>query len=427
MFKNLIQFFYELFVSLHFTEYQSVLFSESATFISLLVFAVITYYLSWFIIKRTVIIFIQRSDNHFDDILLKNRVISRFSYFVPSFIISKFAPSSLPSFPDAFATVQKTIEIYVIFVAMLVISAIISSLYDFYNTLDVSKNKPVKGLAQILKLVVFIVGGLMILATLMNQNLANLVIGLGTLSAVLMLVFKDPILGFVGGIQLSLNDMVRIGDWISMPKYNADGDVLEITLTTVKVQNFDKTITTIPTYALVSDSFTNWRGMSESGGRRVKRNISIDMETVRFCSQEMIEKFKQFHLIEAYIHQKEMEIADFNQLHQIDASTMVNGRRQTNLGVFRAYLKAYLQSHPLVHNEMPVLVRQLQSSDKGIPMEVYFFSSRQAWTEYEDLQSDVFDHVLAVIPLFGLRVFQQPSGGSIEKATLLMKDYKEIQ
>ena len=421
MFNEFIQLFRELFLSLNFSPSQASMLSEGTAFVSLLLLAGVAYYVAWFVIKRTVISLIQRSDNHFDDILVKNKVISRFSYFVPSFIVSKFAAYTLPSFENAVASVQKTIEVYVIFVVMLLLSAIVSSLYDFYNTLDVSKNKPIKGFAQVLKLIVFVVGGLMIIATLLNQNIGNLVIGLGTLSAVLMLVFKDPILGFVGGLQLSLNDMVRLGDWISMPKYGADGDVLEITLTTVKVQNFDKTITTIPTYALVSDSFTNWRGMAESGGRRVKRHISLDMESVRFCDQGMLRKFEQFQLISAYLTAKENEIRQFNNQHGVDETTLVNGRRQTNLGVFRAYLKEYLKAHPLVHKEMSVLVRQLQPSEKGIPMEVYFFSRKQAWAEYEDLQSDVFDHILAVIPEFGLRVFQNPSGAGLEKALVQLK------
>ncbi len=414
MFQEIIQLFRELFLSLHLSGYQSLVFAESATFICLVLLAVVVYFIARFFIKRIVNQIIHRTDTEIDDILLRNKVIGRLSYYVPSFIISKFAAYTLPSFTDAVLTVQKTIDIYVIFVSMLLLSSIISSLYDFYNTFDTSKNKPIKGFAQVLKLLVFVVGSLMILASLMNQNLGNLVIGLGTLSAVLMLVFKDPILGFVGGLQLSVNDMVRIGDWISMPKYGADGDVLDITLTTVKVQNFDKTITTIPTYALVSDSFTNWRGMSEAGGRRVKRNISLDMESVKFCNETMLNRFRTFHLISDYIVEKEADIQKFNIENQLDTSTLVNGRRQTNLGVFRAYLLAYLRSHPMIHQGMPVLVRQLQPSETGIPIEVYFFSRFTSWPEYEDVQSDIFDHILAVLPSFELRIFQNPSGARIE-------------
>lgn len=416
MFQFFNRFFLELASALHVPEAQAILFSESATFLCLFVISIIAYFITRIIIKQTLVGIIKRSSNNFDDILLKNKVISRFSYLVPSYIITKFASHTLISFPEAVLAIQKTINIYVIFVWILVLSALISSLYDYYTSLDVSKNKPVKGLAQVLKLIVYVVGSLLILATLMDKNLSSIIIGFGTLSAVLMLVFKDPILGFVGGIQLSTNDMVRIGDWITMPKYNADGDVLEITLTTVKVQNFDKTITTIPTYALVSDSFTNWRGMSESGGRRVKRHITLDMETVQFCTEEMLETFKKFELVKDYIISKEKELEQFNDLHGFDDINLVNMRRQTNIGIFRAYLKSYLQNHPWVHQNMSILVRQLQSSERGIPMEIYFFTNIQEWASYEDIQSDVFDHVMAVLPLFGLRAFQNPSGNTIEKA-----------
>ncbi|GAB1417977.1 mechanosensitive ion channel [Bacteroidales bacterium] len=420
LFEPFIHLFQELFTSLHFTEQQALVLAESSTFIGLLLLSVIIYYITWYIIKRTVIRMIDRSTTKFDDILLHNKVLSRFSYYVPSFIVSKFVPYSLPSYPKAILSVQKMVDVYVIFVTMLVVSSLIGSFYDYYLSKDSSRNKPIKGLAQVLKLVAYIIGSLMILATLLDKNLGNIVIGLGTLSAVLMLVFKDPILGFVGGLQLSVNDMVRIGDWISMPKYNADGDVLEITLTTVKVQNFDKSITTIPTYALVSDSFINWRGMTEAGGRRVKRSLNLDMESVRFCDEQMLNKYGRFHLISQYVHEKETEIQQFNEENKLDTSTLVNGRRQTNLGVFRMYLTAYLKSFPGVHQELPVQVRQLQPSENGIPIEVYFFSQKLSWPDFENIQSDVFDHILAVLPEFGLRVFQHPSGANIEKGISML-------
>jgi miniconductance mechanosensitive channel len=428
MFEFVNRFFAELASALHIPESQAILFSESATFLFLVIVAIIAYYATRYFIKRTLVVFIKRSANDFDDILLKNKVISRISYFVPSLIISRFVGLTLISFPAAVLVIQKTIDVYVVLVIVMVLSAFISSLYDYYTSLDTSKGKPVKGFAQVLKLIVYVIGGLLILAIFLDKNVGSIILGLGTLSAVLMLVFKDPILGFVGGLQLSLNDMVRLGDWITMPKYNADGDVLEITLTTVKVQNFDKTITTIPTYALVSDSFTNWRGMTESGGRRVKRHITLDMETVKFCTTEMLETFKKFELVKDYIISKEKEIEHFNEVNGFDDTTLVNMRRQTNIGVFRAYLKSYLQNHAWVHQAMSILVRQLQSSERGIPMEIYFFTNIQEWASYEDIQSDVFDHIMAVLPLFGLRVFQNPSGNSIEKAVEGLKlTQKQVQ
>lgn len=421
MFDWIIEVFKRIALSLRFGEHYANIFAESIAFIGLFVIALALYYLTLYVIRRTIYQFIKRSKTSFDDILMKNKVISRASLLMPSYIINKFAPHALPSFPEVASFVQATIEVYVIFVIALVIDALITSANDFYNTFEVSKSKPIKGLTQVLKIVLYIVAGLLIIATLVGQNLSNIIIGLGTLSAVMMLIFKDPILGFVGGIQLTLNDMVRIGDWISMPKFGADGDVLEITLTTVKVQNWDKTITTIPTYSMVSDYFTNWRGMSESGGRRIKRHISIDMASVRFCTAEMLEKYKKYQLIRDYISRKESEIEKFNQSNEIDTSTLVNGRRQTNLGVFRIYLRTYFENHPRVNQDMTIIVRQLQPTELGIPLEVYLFSQNQAWIAYEDLQSDIFDHILAVIPKFDLRVFQAPSDASLSRLTELFQ------
>jgi miniconductance mechanosensitive channel len=412
----------KLFQPLQFNEETLLILSEGISFFSLVVLAIIAYYLSWYIIKRTLIVIITRSENKYDDILLKNKTISRFSYLVPSYIINTFAPATLPSFPQAYEFVQNTIEVYVVFVVALVLDSLLSTAHDIYKTFEVAKSKPIKGLVQVLKIVLYIAAGLMIIATLAGQSIGSMLIGLGTISAVLMLVFKDPILGFVGGMQLSMNDMVRIGDWISMPKYGADGDVLEITLTTVKVQNWDRTITTIPTYAMVTDYFQNWRGMEESGGRRIKRHISLDMESVRFCTPEMLEKYKSYQLISQYLEDKEKDIQAYNNANGIDTSNLVNGRRQTNLGVFRAYIKAYLTNHPRVHLGMTMLVRQLQPTEKGIPIEIYVFSNRQAWAEYEDLQSDIFDHVLSVIPMFDLRIFQAPNNYSLSKLAEVLQE-----
>jgi len=230
------------------------------------------------------------------------------------------------------------------------------------------------------------------------------------MTAVLILVFKDSILGLVAGIQLSANDMVRIGDWIEMPEFGADGDVTDVTLNTVKVQNWDKTITTIPAYALISDSFKNWRGMSESGGRRIKRSISIDMDSIKFCTPEMLERFESFGAISEYINTKRAEIEAFNATLDTDISVVVNRRNLTNVGTFRAYVEFYLRSHPNIHHGMTFLVRQLPPDEHGLPIEIYVFSSDQDWINYEGIQADIFDHMLAVIPMFDLAVFQSPSG-----------------
>jgi miniconductance mechanosensitive channel len=226
-------------------------------------------------------------------------------------------------------------------------------------------------------------------------------------------VFKDSILGLVASFQVSANDMVRIGDWIEMPNYGADGDVIDISLNTVKVQNWDKTISTIPTYALVSDPVKNWRGMAESGGRRIQRAIHIDMHTVKFCTEEMLDRFEKFEHLSDYLAPRRREVADFNREHNVDTSQSVNGRRLTNLGTFRAYVSGYLRHHPKIHRDLTFLVRQLQPNDKGIPIEIYVFSNDQEWANYEALQADIFDHIIAAVPAFDLAVFQSPTGRDV--------------
>jgi miniconductance mechanosensitive channel len=251
------------------------------------------------------------------------------------------------------------------------------------------------------------------ISIVIDQSPLILLSGLGALTAVILLIFKDSILGLVAGIQLVANDMVRPGDWIEMPKYGADGDVIEITLNTVKVQNWDKTITTIPTYALISDSFKNWRGMQESGGRRIKRAVYVDVSSVRFCTPEMTAKFSRIKVLEEYIARKQAEMREYNEKHGIDDAVLVNGRRMTNLGTFRAYLVEYLKRHPKIHQDMTFLVRHLQPTELGLPIEIYVCSNDQEWSNYEGIQADIFDHIFASLPEFGLRPFQSPTGSDI--------------
>ncbi|MBP5643141.1 MAG: mechanosensitive ion channel, partial [Bacteroidales bacterium] len=261
------------------------------------------------------------------------------------------------------------------------------------------------------KIIAIMICILLVIGVIINKDMKDLLIGLGTLSAVLMLVFKDPILGFVGGIQLTSNDMVRIGDWIV--KGDADGNVIDIGLTTVKVQNWDNTISTIPTYSMITDPFINWRGMSEAGGRRISRSIIIDLDTVKFCTPEMLEKYKQFQLVKDYIDTKEKEIEEFNKQNNIDTSNLVNGRRQTNLGIFRAYLTAYIKQNPNLNHNLTMLVRQKDPTEFGVPMQIYCFSAKTDWLSYEAIQNDIFDHVYAVVNQFDLKVYQRPSSYSI--------------
>ena len=267
---------------------------------------------------------------------------------------------------------------------------------------------------QVIKIILVFVIGITVISFVVDKDPSKLLAGLGAMTAVLMLIFKDAILGLVAGIQLSANNMVHLGDWIEMPKYGADGDVIDISLTTVKVQNWDKTISMVPAYALVSDTFKNWRGMSESGGRRIKRSVNIDMSTIRFCDEAMLDKFRKFQYITEYIDSKKRELSEFNTAAQVDDSELVNGRRMTNIGTLRAYIIAYLKNNPKIHKDMTFLVRQLQPTTEGLPLEIYVFSNDTAWVNYEGIQADIFDHILAVVPEFGLRVFQNPTGSDFK-------------
>nr|MBC8485194.1 mechanosensitive ion channel [Bacteroidota bacterium] len=304
---------------------------------------------------------------------------------------------------------------YMLIVVILAINALLNAITDIYQDFTISKRKPIKGYVQVVMIIIYVIGGIIIIAILFGKNPLGLLGGLGAFSAILLLVFKDPILGFVGGIQLSANKMLQPGDWVSMPEYNADGTVTDVALTTVKVQNWDKTISTIPTYSLITGSFKNWRGMEESGGRRIKRSINIDMKSIKFCTPDMLKKFEEILDVKEYVKNKEIELEAYNTEMNIDNSVLVNGRRQTNIGIFRAYLRGYLHNHPLINDNMTFLIRQLQQTEKGLPVEIYVFSKLQEWAKYEDLQSDIFDHVLAVIPEFELKVFQNPTGEDFQR------------
>ena len=284
-----------------------------------------------------------------------------------------------------------------------------------YSFSSIASEIPLKGVVQVVKIVALFLAGLSLIASILNQSATVLLSGLGALSAILILVFRDSLMGFVGGLQLIANRMVATGDWIEMPKYGADGDVIDIALTTVKVRNWDKTITCIPTYALISESFKNWRGMQESGGRRIKRTINIDLSTIKFCDQQALERFSKIQYIADYIQRKQDEIDAFNAANQVDQVSLVNGRRLTNVGTFRAYVEAYLRNHSKVHQEMTFLVRHKQPGDQGLPIEIYVFSNDQVWANYESIQADIFDHLIAVVPEFDLRIFQVPSGDNFQQ------------
>ena len=337
----------------------AVLITTVAAVTVVVVLAFIGLYASRRIARKTLHRLIHLTRNHWDNILVEKKLFDRLTLIVPVLIVRFFIPVVLPAYPRAEAVAGRLVSILIILVALLVIDAVFSALHAIYQTLKVSREIPLTGFVQVLKIALYFISVVLIVSVIFDRTPVYFFSGLGAMTAVLMLVFKDPILGFVAGIQLISNRMLKQGDWIEMPKYGADGDVLDITLTTVKVRNWDNTITTIPTYSLIADSFKNWRGMQESGGRRIKRAIYIDMNTIRFCSPEMLERFAGIRYIADYMQRKNQEIDQYNNDHGIDAADRANARRLTNLGTFRAYVDAYLRNHAMINQQMTFLVRQL--------------------------------------------------------------------
>ncbi len=354
-----------------------------------------------------------KTNSNWDNILFENGVFKRLSHLVPAVIIYFGVAAALQSFPEVVKIFRSATYVYMIISGILVIDALINSLHQIYNTLTISKNRTIKGYVQVVKIFVYILGAGIVFSILLQRDLVTFFAGLGVMAAVILLIFKDTILGLVAGVQLSANDMVRLGDWIQMDSRNADGTVIDISLNTVKVQNWDRTISTIPTYALVSESFTNWRGMEESGGRRIKRSVLIDMKSIHFLDKTETEELKKIQIIKDYIEKRELEIEQYNRENNIDATIPVNGRRLTNIGTFRRYIEEYLKRHPKINNEMTFLVRHQQPTEKGLPVEIYVFCSDKRWAYYEEVQADIFDHFLAIVSHFGLRIYQNPTGEDI--------------
>ncbi len=373
------------------------------------VLAVVANFVAKRVLLRAVVTLTERTKTTWDDALTERRVFHRLAHTAPALVIYFFAPSVLG--PDASATTLVTAGclLYIVVVVVSVLDGVLNATVDIVRASRYGHRLPLTSFAQVAKLVLYGVAVIIVLSVLVGESPALLLSGLGVMTTVLMVVFKDAILGFVAGIQLSANKMVAPGDWIEMPKYGADGDVLEVALTTVKVQNFDKTITTVPTYALISESFKNWRGMSESGGRRIKRAINIDMSSIRFCDDAMVERLSKIHYMADYLAEKRREIETWNAGHEGEPTTSLHPRHLTNIGTFRAYIVAYLRHHPKIHPKLTFLVRQLAPTDHGLPIEIYVFSTDQNWINYEGIQSDIFDHLLAVVPQFGLRVYQRLS------------------
>ena len=368
-------------------------------------------------IKRSIEKFAHYTIQQWDDILVEKHIVKRILYFIPLILLYVLSSPILTG-TSLLPFSQALISVLFLIAVMMFLDAMLSALLAIYGKSAIAKEISITPFVQVLKLGLYFVTGILLLSLLLQKTPLYFLSGLGALTAVLMFVFKDVLMGFVAGIQLIANKMVAPKDWIEMPKYGADGDVLEITLTTVKVQNFDNTITTIPTYALINESFKNWRNMNLSGGRRIKRYVNIDLGSIKFCNSEMLVRFKSIQLISQYIQNRQEEILVYNKKHQIEESTLVNGRRLTNIGVFRSYVEAYLRQHPMIHNDMTFLIRQLSPRENGLPIEIYVFCKNTNWTAYEAIQADIFDHILAVVPEFDLRVFQEPSGSDFQKIAL---------
>ena len=380
-------------------------------------------WLSNWVVKRILVRGLYRIANRLGDAPLQDfGVIKRLSNIVPALVIS-LGVGAVPGLPEALVTIVRNVSSgFIVLTLALALSALLDIVNHLYQRRPDAGLHPIKGYLQVVKILVFAIATLLIIAALIDRSPLILLSGLGAMAAVLMLVFQDTLLSLVASVQITSNDLVRVGDWIEMPELNADGDVIDIALHTVKVQNWDRTITTIPTKRFISDSFKNWRGMVESGGRRIKRSLYLDQQSVRFLDADEIARLHRFRLLDEYLDDKERELAEWNARLAEAGREPVNTRRVTNVGCFRAYVVNYLRSHPGVHQGMIQMVRQLSPTADGLPLEVYCFTSTTAWVQYEGIQSDIFDHLIAIVPEFGLRLFQHPSGADLRELRLGLSD-----
>ena len=357
---------------------------------------------------------IRKSSAKWDDVFMRHQVFSPIPDFIPLVLLHMVSDVVLSDYHKVQVVVEKALMVAMVVVGLRIASRFVDALMTLAKQVQVLQHKPLTSYAQVIKILLYVIAVVMMLSTVLGKSPWLLLSGLGALAAVLLVVFKDPILGFTASLQLSANDMIRQGDWIEVPKYGADGDVVDVTLSTIKVRNFDQTITTVPNSALISDSFKNWRGMRESGGRRIKRAIMIDLSSVQFCTPEMLDRFEKIKLLHDYLGQKRQQLAEANR-EVTDLSVSVNSRRLTNVGTFRVYIEEYLRHHPKIRQDMTLMVRQLEPNANGLPLEVYAFCLEQDLVPFEHTQADIFDHLVSVVPEFGLRIFQAPSGADFRR------------
>jgi len=372
----------------------------------ILLLAYITYWIVHKVLIRYITKFVKKTKTEFDDILLNEKILKKVSYIVPVLVIQQFKIFK----PSIESIIDTALSAVLVLLLILIVNGVIDALTEIVQQFEKFKDRPMKSYAQVIKIIVTTIGVIFIFGILTGQEFWGLFAGLGAISAVLLFVFKDTIMSFIASIQIATYDLVKIGDWIEIPKLGIDGDIMDISLHTVKIRNFDKTVSVFPTVALIQNSFKNWRGMQETGGRRIKRSIYIDVSSIKFVDDKMLQRFKKIKLISNYLDKKIEEINNYNsQLNEESADDIANGRKITNVGTFRQYLKEYLRERSDVDKNLTFLVRQLQPGPEGLPIEIYIFATTTEWVKYEDIQSDIFDHIMAVVPQFELKIFQNPT------------------
>lgn len=371
---------------------------------------------------RLVTAFVHRSQTFWDEVLLNEQVFHRLTWVLPVLLIYR-GIAYVPALPTGLVVfLQRLAMSLLVLVFVRALSGLFAGINVIYNRYPMAKHRPIKSYVQVVQIVTHLVGVIFIIAILINQSPWYFFSGLGAMMAVILLIFRDTLLSLVAGIQLTSNDLIRVGDWVEMPQFDADGDVIDIALNSVKIQNWDRTITVIPTHKFLEHSFKNWRGMSESGGRRIKRALHIDLRSIRFLGDDELVRLSRYHLLHDYLQAKQKEIAEYNQRHGMVPGADISARRLTNIGTFRVYIEQYLHQHAKIHQEMTLMVRQLPPTPAGLPLEIYTFSNTTNWVAYEGIQSDIFDHLLAIIPEFDLRVFQEPSGADLTTVTSMFAD-----
>ncbi len=388
-----------------------------ATIGIMLVLAILAYVMARIMLSRVVGRVVRRTKTVWDDAMYQSKFFFWLAQLAPGVVLYLTAKPMLEEPEVWIEVIQRGALIYMVLVGYLAVAAFLNGVIDIYRRFPVSKELPIRSFIQVAKLLLFLLAAIIVMCLLLDESPVYFLSGLGAITAVLMLIFKDAILGLVAGIQLAANRMVARGDWIEMPKYGADGNVIDIALTTVKVQNWDNTVTTVPTYALISDSFKNWRGMQESPGRRIKRSLSIDVNSIKFCDQALLKELRKINVLKEFLKEREQEIAKSNKGKKGGIAHQANLRQLTNIGMFRAYVRVYVESHPMINQDLTVLVRQLAPTEHGLPIEIYVFSKDKNWVNYESIQADLFDHFFAILPEFHLRAYQRPAGADLKSLT----------